>query len=56
MKIPSNKIFNFGSDIQTLIYHCPYVLLEQEEGVETLDIFTRYRFRIGVVNYLTLKP
>lgn len=45
----SNKIFNFwmghtNFDINAHI--C--LLLEQQQGVETLDIFTRYRFRIGI--------
>lgn len=45
----SNKIFNFwlghtNFDITIRIG----ALIESIEGVETLDIFTRYRFRIGV--------
>lgn len=45
----SGKIFNFW------VGHCNFNLskaiidiIEQIEGVETLDIFTRYRFRIGI--------
>ena len=45
----SNKIFNFwlahtNFDIDAAI--CS--IIEQQKGVETLDIFTRYRFRIGI--------
>lgn len=45
----SNKIFNFwlghtNFDITKNIA----LLIEATEGVETLDIFTRYRFRIAV--------
>lgn len=45
----SNKIFNFwlghtNFDITKNIA----LLIEETEGVETLDIFTRYRFRIAV--------
>ena len=45
----SGKIFNFwvghsNFNITKKIAH----LIEETDGVETLDIFTRYRFRIGV--------
>ena len=45
----SNKIFNFwlghtNFDITKDIA----LLIEETTGVETLDIFTRYRFRISV--------
>lgn len=45
----SSKIFNFWTghtnfDITKNIA----VLLDNIEGIETLDIFTRYRFRIGI--------
>lgn len=45
----SNKIFNFwvghtNFDITSSVA----TIIEQISGVETLDIFTRYRFRIGV--------
>lgn len=45
----SGKIFNFwightDFDITKYIF----TLIENTEGVETLDIFTRYRFRIAV--------
>lgn len=45
----SGKIFNFWTghtnfDITKNIID----ILEEIEGVETLDIFTRYRFRIGI--------
>lgn len=45
----SGKIFNFwightNFDITTDIAN----IIEKTDGVETLDIFTRYRFRIGV--------
>lgn len=45
----SNKIFNFWTG-HTNFNITPYVgvIIEQTEGIETLDIFTRYRFRIGV--------
>lgn len=45
----SSSIFNFW------VGHCNFnlsakicSLIESAEGVETLDVFTRYRFRIGV--------
>jgi hypothetical protein len=45
----SGKIFNFwlghtNFDITKKIFD----IIEKTEGVETLDIFTRYRFRISV--------
>lgn len=45
----ASSIFNFwvghsNFDITTKICN----LIEEADGVETLDIFTRYRFRIGV--------
>lgn len=45
----SSKLFNFwvghtNFDITSLIANT----IEQTDGVETLDIFTRYRFRISV--------
>ena len=45
----SNKIFNFWIGHTNFNLSLPVcTIIEQEEGVETLDIFTRYRFRIGV--------
>lgn len=45
----SNKIFNFwiGHTNFDITHHIGRVI-EDTEGVETLDIFTRYRFRISV--------
>jgi len=45
----SSKIFNFwvghaNFDITNAIA----IIIEDTDGVETLDIFTRYRFRIGI--------
>ena len=45
----SNKIFNFWvghTNFNLNLTVCR--LIENAEGVETLDVFTRYRFRIGV--------
>ena len=45
----SNKIFNFWvghTNFNLNLSICR--LIEDTDGVETLDIFTRYRFRIGV--------
>ena len=45
----SNKIFNFWvghTNFNLNLRVCR--LIEDTEGVETLDVFTRYRFRIGV--------
>jgi len=45
----SNKIFNFWIGHTNFNLSLPVcTIIEEEEGVETLDIFTRYRFRIGV--------
>ena len=45
----SSKIFNFwtGHTNFNIVDVVAYAI-ETTEGVETLDIFTRYRFRIGV--------
>lgn len=45
----SNKIFNFWVG-HTNFNITPYIasIVESTDGVETLDIFTRYRFRIGI--------
>jgi hypothetical protein len=45
----SSKIFNFwtGHTNFTIVDSIAY-LIETTDGVETLDIFTRYRFRIGI--------
>lgn len=45
----SNKIFNFwmGHTNFDITYNIARVI-ELTEGVETLDIFTRYRFRVGI--------
>lgn len=45
----SSKIFNFwvghaNFDITNAIA----IIIEDTDGVETLDVFTRYRFRIGI--------
>lgn len=47
--VPSGKIFNFwiGYTNFNITKNIAYII-EQTDGVETLDIFTRYRFRIGV--------
>ncbi len=44
-----NKIFNFwmGHTNFDLTYNIARVI-ELTDGVETLDIFTRYRFRVGI--------
>jgi hypothetical protein len=45
----SNKIFNFWVGHTNFNLNLPVCkLIEDAEGVETLDVFTRYRFRIGV--------
>lgn len=45
----SNKIFNFWVGHTNFNLNMPICrLIEDAEGIETLDIFTRYRFRIGV--------
>ena len=45
----SNKIFNFwvGHTNFDITHHIGHII-ELTDGVETLDIFTRYRFRIAV--------
>lgn len=45
----SNKIFNFWVG-HTNFDITPYIaaIIEQTKGIECLDIFTRYRFRIAV--------
>jgi len=45
----SSKIFNFwvghaNFDVTNAIA----IIIEETDGVETLDVFTRYRFRIGI--------
>lgn len=45
----SSKIFNFWVGHTNFNISKPIIqIIEQCEGVELLDIFTRYRFRIGV--------
>jgi hypothetical protein len=45
----SNKIFNFWLGHTNFDITMPVCrIIEQVRGVETLDIFTRYRFRIGI--------
>lgn len=45
----SGKIFNFWVGHTNFdISHKIASIIEKTDGVETLDIFTRYRFRIGV--------
>lgn len=45
----SNKIFNFwvGHTNFDITFNVASII-EHTEGVETLDIFTRYRFRVGI--------
>jgi hypothetical protein len=45
----SNKIFNFwiGHTNFNITTHVASII-ELTDGVETLDVFTRYRFRIGI--------
>ena len=45
----SSTIFNFwvGHTSFSITYDIG-AIIEQANGVETLDIFTRYRFRIGI--------
>jgi hypothetical protein len=47
--LASGKIFNFwvGYTNFSITKNIAYIL-EKTDGVETLDIFTRYRFRVGV--------
>jgi len=45
----SNKIFNFWVGHTNFDISLPICnIIEMSQGVETLDIFTRYRFRIGI--------
>jgi hypothetical protein len=45
----SGKIFNFWTGHTNFnLYKNIIDILEQIDGVETLDVFTRYRFRIGI--------
>lgn len=47
--VPSGKIFNFwtGYTNFSVTKNIAYII-EKTDGVESLDIFTRYRFRVGV--------
>lgn len=47
--LSSGKIFNFwtGYTNFSVTKNIAYII-EKTDGVETLDIFTRYRFRVGV--------
>lgn len=52
----SNKIFNFWVGHTNFNLSQPVChLIENSEGVETLDIFTRYRFRIGIGKLFDVK-
>ena len=45
----SNKIFNLWIGHTNFNLSVPIIkIIESFEGIETLDIFTRYRFRIGI--------
>lgn len=45
----SGKIFNFWTGHTNFnITKGVFTILDNAEGVETLDIFTRYRFRVGI--------
>lgn len=45
----SSKIFNFWTGHSNFSISKPIAeIIEDTEGVETLDIFTRYRFRISI--------
>ena len=45
----SGKIFNFWiGHTNFSITKGVFNVIEQNDGVETLDVFTRYRFRIGI--------
>ena len=47
--ISAGKIFNFWTGYTNFNITRPIAhIIEKTNGVETLDIFTRYRFRIGV--------
>lgn len=46
---PAGKIFNFWMGHSNFNITKPIAyIIEKTDGVETLDIYTRYRFRIGV--------
>lgn len=46
---PSNEIFNFWTGHSNFAIIKPVAqIIENTPGVETLNIFTKYRFRIGV--------
>jgi len=45
----SSKIFNFWNGHTNFNLSEPIVnIIQKTDGVETLDIFTRYRFRLGI--------
>jgi hypothetical protein len=45
----SNKIFNFWTGHTNFNLSAKICdIIENTEGVETLDIFTRYRFRVSI--------
>ena len=47
--MPAGKIFNFWMGHSNFNITKPIAyIIEKTNGVETLDIYTRYRFRIGV--------
>lgn len=53
--MPYNDQYNIGSSFNFWIGHTNFdltpkitVLIENNEGVEVLDVYTRYRFRIGI--------
>ena len=47
--MPAGKIFNFWMGHSNFNITKPIAyIIEKTDGVETLDIYTRYRFRIGV--------
>lgn len=47
--MPAGKIFNFWMGHANFNITKPIAyIIEKTDGVETLDIYTRYRFRIGV--------
>ena len=48
-KMPSGKIFNFWIGHTNFdITHSIKEKIEQVDGIEILDVFTRYRFRIAI--------
>lgn len=50
----SSKIFNFWMGHTNFsITHRVAEIIEETEGVETLDVFTRYRFRIAIGKVFT---